>query len=182
MNRFMVGSLTLHNCAYGAGINKIIETLEADEIFLSYEEVAQIHRGYWNLFSGVKDFGKSLYFEWKRNGGHIINGMGRPMAVPEEYNKDLLNRFIQSTGHDILTRYIRILCTELSNRKIEWAPIIIDFHDASTIEVSEKDGQRTVDVFNWAMDELNRQLQGGIQLRGVPVMGRNLAECKEPES
>lgn len=168
-------------CQYGAGVKKVHQTLEEQEIHLAYEEVEEIHRGYWELFSQVKDFGRSLYFERKRNKGHILNAFGRPMAVPEEFEKDVLNRFIQSSGHDVLVRYISILTDLLDRERIDWKPIVIDFHDATTVEVPEQEGQRVLELFNQAMDILNSELNGTIKLRGVPVIGTNLAEVKEPE-
>ncbi len=169
-------------CQYGAGVRKIMETLEQDNVFLSFEEVQAIHTGYWNLFAKAKDFARSLHFEWKRNGGYILNGMGRPMCVPEDYSKDLLNRFVQSTGHDILIKYVSILSKNLNAADIPWKPIIIDFHDATTVEVPELYAERTVKAFNESMRELNQLLGGSVQLRGTPTAGRNLADCKEPEA
>lgn len=168
-------------CQYGAGVKKVMQTLEQDDVFLSYEEVEQIHSGYWDVFAKVKDFSRSLFFEWRRNDGYILNAMGRPMCVPEDYNKDLLNRFVQSTGHDILIKYINLLSRNLDSAQIPWVPIIIDFHDASTIEVPEQYADATVRIFNESLRELNNILQGTITLRGVPTVGRNLSECKEPE-
>lgn len=168
-------------CQYGAGAKKVHQTLEEQNIFLDYWEVEKVHSGYWDLFAQVKDFERSLYFEWKRNKGYITNGLGRPMAVPERYQKDILNRFVQSTGHDILTMYIRILCDKVEAAGIPYKPIIIDFHDATTIEVPEEYGERTLQIFNEAMAELNNKLQGTIKLKGVPVIGRTLADVKEPE-
>lgn len=167
-------------CQYGAGVNKIQQTLEQDNVFLNYDEVAEIHRGYWDLFSGVKEYSNKLFHQWKRNGGWILNGMGRPMCVPEEMKKDMLNRFVQSTGHDILVKYIQILTDHLGS--MPWTPVIIDWHDACAIEVPEEWKERAVTAMNWAVDELNRQLGGTIKLRGEPDIGYNLAEIKKPES
>lgn len=167
---------------YGAGVNKIHQILEEQEVFLSVDEVRNIYEGYWNLFAQVKDFSRSLMFERKRNKGYILNAMGRPMAIPEEFERDILNRFIQSSGHDVLTTYISLLRDNLKKEDIPWKPIIIDFHDASTIEVDEKDGPRTVEIFNKSMRDLNNLLNGSIQLKGVPVIGTDLAQVKEPES
>lgn len=166
---------------YGAGIKKIQAVLEADNIFMSYEEVQAIHQGYWNTFAGVKDFGRGLMFQWKRNGGYILNGLGRPMAVPEEMTQDLLNRFIQSSGHDVLTIFVSILSRRLDESGIEWYPLIMDFHDATTVEVPEDRAGEVVVIFNQAMDELNQELNGTVKLKGNPVVGRTLADVKEPE-
>jgi DNA polymerase I-like protein with 3'-5' exonuclease and polymerase domains len=168
-------------CQYGAGVNKIVQTLENDDIFLEFDQVAAIHAGYWDLFSKVKDLGRSLHFEWKRNRGYILNGMGRPMAVPEDYSKDLLNRFIQSTGHDILVLYSNLVAQHLDGYCLDWKPLIMDFHDSVTVEVPEQDADLAVAAFNNALYDLNNTLQGTVSLRGVAVVGRNLAEVKEPE-
>lgn len=167
-------------CQYGAGVNKVMQTLEQDEIYLDYEEVETIHSGYWDLFQDVRLFSKNLFREWKRNGGYILNGMGRPMAVSKDMTQDLLNRFVQSTGHDILARYISILCTNLDRSGILWRPAIIDFHDATTVEVPAGDSDRTVQIFLDSLAQLNRELQGTIELKGIPTVGIDLSQVKEP--
>lgn len=168
-------------CQYGAGVKKVMQTLENDDIFLDYEDVAQIHATYWQVFAGVKDFSRKLFYEWRNNGGYVLNGMGRPMAVPEDMTQDLLNRFVQSTGHDILVKYVYILTQLLELRGVNWVPIVIDFHDAATVEVPEDEAERTVEVFKEAMHLLNLELNGTIELRGVPTVGYTLADVKEPE-
>lgn len=177
----MVGNLIAHNCQYGAGVRKVHQTLEEQEIDIPYYEVEKIHTGYWDLFAQVKDFSRSLYYEKRRNKGYILNGVGRPMAIPDEFEKDILNRFIQSTGHDVLTMYITILTKNLNASGIPWTPIVIDWHDATTVEVPEDRAQDVVDIFNQSMVELNSILQGTIKLRGVPTVGRNMSDVKEPE-
>jgi hypothetical protein len=168
-------------CAYGAGVNKVNQTLENDDIFLPFPEVQKIHSTYWKLFSGIRDLSDRLLLEWKENGGYIVNGVGRPMCVAADYEKDILNRFIQSTGHDLLVKYVRIYTAELNRRGIEWHPLIIDLHDSTAVEVPERHMDEVVEVMKWGVDELNRQLQGTIQLRGEPDIGINLAEIKRPE-
>jgi hypothetical protein len=178
----MVGNFIAHNCQYGAGAGKVQATLENDGIFLSEYEVREIWDTYWRTFDGLKAFGKSLEREWVRNGGYILNGTGRPMCVPEDYKKDLLNRFIQSTGHDLLTQYILIYTHELTVRGIPWRPLILDFHDASCVEVPIEYADQTVEVFNWGVTELNRQLGwDSVKLRGTPDIGTTLADVKSPE-
>ena len=65
------------------------------------------------------------------------------MAVPEMFKQDMLNRFVQSTGHDILTKYVRILTRNLRNASIQYTPIILDFHDATTVEVDADQAEQT---------------------------------------
>jgi hypothetical protein len=168
-------------CQYGAGVGKIMETLENDNIVLPEEQVTAVWETYWDLFSQVKEFGRQLETEWRRNGGYILNGLGLPMSVDRMSKKDILNRFIQSTGHDILVKYIRIYTEELTRRGIPWQPHVLDWHDASAVEVPEKYLDETIAVYKWGLDELNRQLGGTIKLKGTPSFGPTMADIKEPE-
>lgn len=168
-------------CQYGAGVDKVLETLENDDIFMEREEVEKIHKGYWDLFREVKAFGYQLQRDWKKNGGYILNGLGRPMCVTEKYKHDILNRFIQSTGHDILVKYVRVYTEELTRRGIPWKPLILDWHDASAVEVPEEFLEKTKEVYLWGLDRLNEQLHGTIKLKGTPSWGTTLADIKEPE-
>ncbi len=176
-----IAKTVVYACQFGAGVNKVLETLENDGVFLEYSEVETIHSTYWNTFAGLKDFARSLEYEWRRNGGYILNGMGRPMAVSEDYKKDVLNRFIQSTGHDLLVMYIEILTTELDAASIPWRPVIIDWHDSTCVGVPTQFEQQVITLMNTSMDILNSKLCGIIRHRGKPVSGVSLADVKEPE-
>lgn len=168
-------------CQYGAGVGKVMETLEQQDVFLSEEEVRAIHSGYWNLFSGVKQFGYELQRQWQRNGGYVLNGRGRPMSLTEDYKHDVLNRFIQSTGHDILVDYCAILKDTLDSSGIPWTPVVWDWHDAATVQVPDGAGEEVSQLFLVALARLNDYLQGDIKLKGVPTVGYSLADVKEPE-
>jgi hypothetical protein len=168
-------------CQYGAGVNKVIETLEQDDVFLPREQVEAIHKGYWELFRDLKQFGYRLKDRLVDNGGYVLNGLGRPMCVAEGYEHDILNRFIQSTGHDILVEYVIILKEVLDQNNIPWQPLIIDLHDSTCVEVPEQYGQQVADLFLTALDVLNSRLNGSIKLKGIPTIGTDLATVKEAE-
>lgn len=197
-------------CAYGAGVDKIYENLTNDGVQISRNDVAEVHRGYWELFSRVKTFGYELQDLWwdsidlpaaligqykgwsksrgkrdripKEIAGYVLNGLGRPMCVTHDYKKDTLNRFIQSTGHDILVRYIYLVSKELDRRAIPWHPLVIDWHDAMAIEVPDAYVEAAIEVYTDSMDELNRQLGGSIRLKGTPSVGKTMSDIKEPEA
>lgn len=165
--------------AYGAGVGKIHRTLRLSGIDISETEVFDIHRTYWEIFSGVKKYGRRLESEWRARGGWVLNGIGRPIGVAEDYKKDIVNRVIQSTGHDILVKYIRILATELGERRIPWHPIVIDFHDESLLEVEEKYAEEVrVVMQDVVYEKLNQELGGIIPLKGSAVIAKNLADVK----
>lgn len=196
-------------CAYGAGVEKIYTNLINDGVQITEDEVREVHRGYWELFGQVKTYGyklqdhwwdtvdldkrtKDMYKDWSREFrkrdkiprelvGYILNGLDRPMCITQDYKKDTLNRFVQSTGHDILVRYIHLVGSELTRRSIPWFPLVIDLHDSMTVEVPEMYREETVEVYLDALAELNKELGGRIQLKGTPTWGNNMTAVKEPE-
>lgn len=161
---------------YGAGARKIYKTLVMQGVDVSFDEVQTIHKQFWELYSGVKRFEWKLKDEWRSNGGWIMNGIGRPLGIHADYTKDIVNRFSQSTGHDILVKYVHVLVPFLNY--IEWYPIIMDFHDEVIIEVREEDAERAIDLFKQAEVELNRKLGGTIPLRINPIVCHSLADAK----
>lgn len=164
---------------YGAGPNKIHRTLRLNGVDLDIEEVREIHRGFWELHNDITRYKKQLELEWTKNRGYVMNGLGRPMAVWEGTTKDLLNRVVQSTGHDILMIYISILAELLNEHNIDWKPIIIDFHDEVIIEVPEHEAEEVKYLMEAeAFKILNDTLGGFIPLKGSAHIIRNLADAK----
>jgi DNA polymerase I-like protein with 3'-5' exonuclease and polymerase domains len=171
------------SAGYGAGVGKIWKTLQMSGVDISFAEVEKIYNSYWELFSGVKEYGERLKKEWRRNGGYVMSGLGIPIAVAEDLLKDVFNRVCQTTGHQILMRYNTIYTNELDRRGIPWSPIIIDWHDASTIEVPDEYVEEAAEVMGpWAVAKLNEELGGMIQLKGEVEIGIDLADVKKPES
>lgn len=169
-------------CAYGAGPKKIHKTLQLGGIDLSEDEVYSIWKMYWELFSGVRNYSLDLQETCVEQNRILVNGLGRPVCVDADYMKDCMNRVVQSTGHDILVKYIRLFTTELDKASIPWTPIIIDWHDASTIEVPEHYAETVVRIMDRAVDELNKIVGTKVPLRGEAEIGLNLADVKKPEA
>lgn len=198
------------SAGYGAGARKIYETLQEQGAEVTFEEIELVYRGYWELFSTVKQYGydlekqwwdnldvepalKEQYQYWSRSkanrdrvpktlASYILNGFGRPMSVNAVNKKDLLNRFIQGTGHDVLARYIYILTHALTDAGIPWSPAVLDWHDSCAVEVPDEYTESTIQIFRESMDVLNLQLGGSITLKGEPSWGKTLTSIKEPEA
>lgn len=166
---------------YGAGAKKIHKTLTMNGVDIALWEVEEICQAYDALYSGIKRFQKKLEDEYRVRGGYIMNGIGRPIGVHKDYVKDLFNRTCQSTGHDILVMYYDYVVTELRKNEIPFTPFIADFHDAVTIETPEQYGEEVARVMEYCVDLLNQRFGNSCPLRGKAVVGRNLAEVKEPE-
>ena len=171
--------LTL-SASYGAGPKKIHQTLTLDGIQISLAEVEAIHKNYWELYKGVREYGRTLYTEWRIRGGWILNGLGRPLAVYKDKTKDLTNRNIQSSGHDclmIVNYYLDKLRQANKNPNI-WYPIIIDYHDEGIVECLEEDKEEVMEMINEAYRLTNEYLGGRIKLIAEPSVVNNLADCK----
>lgn len=177
-----IAKTVVYACQFGASVDRVMQVLEEEDIFLPFEQVELIHSAYWEAFRRLKQYSYELQRQCRRNGGWILNGLGRPMCVPENLKHDTLSRVIQSTGHDILVRYIRILTKGLLHRGIPFKPWVIDWHDATAVEVPEEYLDATIATYMDSLAELNSQLGGTIQLKGTPSYGTTMADIKEPEN
>lgn len=160
---------------YNAGPGKIHETLRLAGFDVTFEEVARIHREYWQLYAGVKRFQRTLEQEWTSNKGWIRNGLGRPLSVAPHLKKDLVNRFCQSTGHDLLVEYLAIL----QQRRPEGCyPVISDFHDETIWEAPVGLCDTLATTMASALDQLNERIQGTIPIKGEPEVADTFADIK----
>lgn len=164
---------------YGASAGKIYNELLLDGVTCTYDEVKQLYADLKKLYPGIVMFQKELLRLWTKNGGWIINGRGRPLAIDDEKTKDILNRFIQSTGHDLLMLFIFYLDQFLNEAQIDWHPWLIDFHDESIVEVADHDVAAAADCFREALAEVNRQTGWDVKLTGDVLIADNLAEIKQ---
>jgi DNA polymerase I-like protein with 3'-5' exonuclease and polymerase domains len=166
--------------SYGAGAGKIQQSLKLEGIDISFDEAKRMHTAYWELFSKVKQYETFLKIQWERNGGWFLNPMGRPIAVAQDYLRDIVNRSIQSGGHDAFLLYLNILSDKLRSQSVPYKPYIWDLHDAVMLTVPESDVEEAVHILDVvAMDELNARLGGTIRLKGVTNVVNNWAEDKE---
>jgi DNA polymerase I-like protein with 3'-5' exonuclease and polymerase domains len=181
--RFVVSPLNpiiVHNCSYGAGAGKITQALKLEGIDISFDEAKRMHTAYWELFSKVKQYETFLKIQWERNGGWFLNPMGRPIAVAQDYLRDIVNRSIQSGGHDAFVLYLSILSDKFNTHSIPYKPYIWDLHDAVMLIVRDENVEAAVEILDViAMDELNARLGGTIRLKGVTNVVNNWAEDKE---
>jgi hypothetical protein len=139
-----------------------------------------MHTAYWELFSKVKQYETFLKIQWERNGGWFLNPMGRPIAVAQDYLRDIVNRSIQSGGHDAFVLYLSILSDKFNTHDIPYKPYIWDLHDAVMLIVRDENVEAAVEILDViAMHELNARLGGTIRLKGVTNVVNNWAEDKE---
>lgn len=164
---------------YGAGAGKIHQTLSLQGVSITKNECYQIHSAYWELFAGIKDWERELKRQWANNGGWVLNGIGRPLGVDSQSEKDLVNRVCQSTGHDCTILWIATYSKMLNEAGIDWQPWIADFHDESIVAVREDQAEAAKEILERASaDALNLVLGGKIPLKLVGSITDNLADIK----
>lgn len=164
--------------SYGAGATKIQNSLSLEGINLSVEEVEEIHKGYWDLYSGVKKYQEWLESFWEESGGWVPTALGRPITLCKKYIKDILNMVIQSSGHSILVLYCYYWSQGLKEAGIPFTGIIVDFHDESIIEINKEDADKVLKIFQEATDKVNKYLDSDVKLSATPQVVNTMAEVK----
>ena len=138
-----------------------------------------MHIKYWQLFAKVKQYETFLQTQWERNEGWILNPIGRPLAVAQDYLRDVVNRSIQSGGHDCFVLYLSILSDCLRTNGIDYKPYIWDLHDAVMLTVPEDQVEDAVHIMDHiAMNLLNEKLGGKVKLKGETNVVDNWAADK----
>ena len=162
------------SAGYGAGAFKIWKTLEEQGINITLEEVTEIREMYWRVFQGVIDFGDKLRREWMANKGYYLDGLGIPVSLSNNYEKDIVNRCIQGTGHRILVRYLY----HLRNLQPKAVPVVADLHDETIWQCKKEDKQDVINTFKKAWEITNEELGGIIPLYGEPEEHHNFSGFK----
>lgn len=163
---------------YGAGPKKIWRNLNLDGIECKLSDCVIWDRDFNTLYAGIDKLRRQLERQWYQNGGFIYNVRGRPLPVDADLIKDLLNRFVQSSGHDILMRTLWHF-NKLGGRGEWWWPWLSDLHDESCIEVREEDVERAIKQWKQVEDNMNEELGWPIKMTGTIEVGDSFADLKE---
>ena len=166
--------------SYGMGAVKLKDSLEIQGINISINQAKAMHRDYWKLYKGVKEYEKFLLEEYKINNGWVLNGIGRPVGCAEDYIKDIVNRVVQSTGHDLHMFYMDILNYLFTENKLDVKGIVWDFHDQSIVECPIEQAPLVKQLMEREAYQIlnNNVLQGKIDLKGEAVIIKTLADAK----
>jgi len=167
------------SAGYGAGADKIYDTLIASGISITLQEVITIREMYWKVFEGVVKFRERLESIHQANRGFYEDGLGTPVSVHRDYRKDILNRCIQRTGHMILVKYLYHL-TQIrkENRAFDMLPVVVDFHDETVWQAPKELAHKYSIFFHEAWERTNKELGGIIPLTGDPMVCKSFADFK----
>jgi hypothetical protein len=170
------------SASYGAGPKKWYSTFKLQGFNYTLEQCQQFHVAYWKLFQSIKNHEAQLLTQWEKNGGWLLDALGLPFCVDSYARKDILNRKVQRSGHEILMVYQKIVSDELVAAGIPFTPWCWDFHDQLLIEVPVAYAEEANTLLGKkCFDKLNEVLYAGdtvVKLKGSGGVVPTLAESK----
>jgi DNA polymerase-1 len=135
---------------------------------------------YWTKFKQVKAFDTRLQ-ELYTERGHIRNLVGRIIQVPDIYKKDLMNRLIQSSAHDILRLWVTLIIREFEMNGVIWRHWLPDLHDSTTFMVREDQAELAGKCYLMALQKVKHEVQLSVPLKCELKFNKTLAGIKGHE-
>lgn len=132
---------------------------------------------YWQKFSQVKTFEGRLQSVYKVRGS-LRNICGRVIQVPDIYKKDLMNRLVQSSAHDVLRLWVCEILSEFDSNGIIWRPWLPDLHDSTTFMVREGQEELARQCYTNALKSVQDSLGLSVPLKMEFKTCRTLAGLK----
>lgn len=158
----------------------VCKSLSKDGHATSLYEAEHYVRQYWRKFRKVAEFNARLQ-EVNRYEGQLRNTIGRIIRVPNVDYKDLPNRFIQSSAHDVLILWVTKIYEMCKKENIEIRPMLIDCHDSTSNQVEGKHAERVKEIYQEALNDINKELNLSVTLRAEIKMFQTFAGLKGEE-
>lgn len=166
------------SAAYGAGPAAWRAKFALEGFNYSLSDCKEMHKAYWELYKGVKKWERHLEALWEKNGGWVLNGVGRPVCIDKMFLKDKANRVVQSTGHCILLFMLDIMTRIARERGLRIRPWIVDQHDEFYFEILQEDAEMYKSVVKEAEGVLKKMLGGVVTIKWEPTIVHTIAEAK----
>jgi DNA polymerase I-like protein with 3'-5' exonuclease and polymerase domains len=122
-------------------------------------------KGYWVHFAKVAAMNEALFQRYAKNGMMLRNIMGRIIRVPSPRYKDLPNRFIQSSAHDLLTYWVLNIARMVKERGLRAKPILIDCHDSTSWQCPHDEIEKLEVIFKEALYDLNESVKMSVPVK-----------------
>jgi DNA polymerase I-like protein with 3'-5' exonuclease and polymerase domains len=135
----------------------VAKNLTKDGFPTSEWEAERLVNAYWRKFAAVERWNNQLR-EQNRAEGHLRNVMGRIIRVPDPEYKDLPNRFVQSSGHDVLVLWVLRIYELCKERGIAIKPVLLDCHDSTSNQCPTEQVADLEKVYIDALADINKQL------------------------
>lgn len=158
----------------------VARNLTKDGVPTTLHQAEGYVRAYWRKFHKVHEMNQRLR-ELNRREGHLRNVIGRIIQVPDPEYKDLPNRFIQSSAHDVLILWVSEIYAMCKDRGIEIRPILLDCHDSTSNQVPKHQEQMLKDVYIESLSKINSMLGLSVTIRADMKTFTTLAGLKGEE-
>lgn len=158
----------------------VSKNLTKEGIPTTVEQADEYVRAYWRKFDAVRKFNYQLR-EVNRKEGHLRNIIGRIIRVPDPEYKDLPNRFVQSSAHDILILWVLSIYGRCKEEGIAIKPILLDCHDSTSNQVPKEQGERLRQIYASTLDALNKELGLCVKIKAESKFFTTLAGLKNEE-
>jgi DNA polymerase I-like protein with 3'-5' exonuclease and polymerase domains len=166
--------------AYTGTGHTVSRNLTKDGIPTSIWEADQMVAAYWTKFKAVAEFNNRLR-ELNRRDGMLRNVIGRIIRVPDPDYKDLSNRFIQSSAHDVLILWVLEIYRLCKENGIEIRPILLDCHDSTSNACRTEQVSAVKAIYQEALDTINRRLELCVTVKAETKIFHSLAGLKGQE-
>jgi len=158
----------------------VAKNLNKEGIETTLRQAEDMVRVYWRKFAAVADLNKRL-FALNRKQGYLRNVIGRIIQVPHPDYKDLPNRFVQSSAHDVLVLWVLEIYRLAQERSIPIKPTLFDCHDSSSNQVPVEFEHKAKTVYAEALETINRQLGLCVTIKAETKTFKTLAGLKNEE-
>lgn len=155
----------------------VSKNLTKDGIPTTIWEADGYVNAYWRKFRRVAEFNNKLK-ELNRQQGLLRNVIGRIIRVPYPDYKDLPNRFIQSSAHDVLILWVLEIYRLCGERGIAIKPILLDCHDSTSNQCPAEQAEELKKVYAEALATINTQLGLCVTIRAEIKTFQTLAGLK----
>jgi len=168
---------------YNMGSKKLMEDVnDQTDLVITLREAKRIKEEYFRFFPGVTRFIEKidmLYLEHEEK--YIINGRGRPLFTLVDDRSKLVNKFIQSTGHDITQLMIQRINENRKNLPFKLIPYDVDKHDSTAwiFPDTKENEELAVKVYRQSLAELNELLPWEVKMSGEIKTGYSLGDFIE---
>lgn len=161
---------------YGIGPHTLATNLD-----LTVSEARVIIEGMNRQFPGRDNLHRRLITQWKRTGGWITSARGTPICVDFKKTKDLVNRLVQKSGHEILQRMMWHISQYRKQHSCRFRAYIPDWHDEGIYAVPKGYEDEVIDALSYGQDRINDELGWDVTIKfgGFQVGGDLSIRCEE---
>lgn len=158
----------------------VSKNLTKEGIPTTVEEATNYVRAYWKKFRKVAEFNYRLR-ELNRKQGYLRNVIGRIIRVPDPEYKDLSNRFIQSSAHDVLVLWVLEIYRLSRENGVAVKPILLDCHDSTSNQCPVGQVSVLKEIYKGALNNICKQLELSVKIKADIKEFKSLAGLKGEE-